>query len=60
MKMWIGRDDYGLYLFEDKPYLVNDKSYSCDGFIVQISDDNFPEVTFENSPQKVELKLVEE
>lgn len=28
--------------------------------ICPIDDDLFPEVTFENSPKKVELKLIEE
>lgn len=64
MKYWIARDDYGLYLFEEKPYLKKNRmgvdvfrtrgnSYKIDGDLF------YKEVTFENSPQEVELKLIE-
>ncbi len=67
MKMWICRDEETAFcrLFTSKP----DKKYSYyyekviwtngkpnDG--VQLDMGDFPEVTFENSPMEVELKLV--
>ena len=58
MKLWIARDRYGLWLLETNPYINNDM-FTCDGNVYRIDDDLFPEVTFENSPMQVELKLVE-
>ncbi|MEE0968257.1 MAG: hypothetical protein U0M06_02650 [Clostridia bacterium] len=62
MKLWIARDSYGLWLFRKKPtkYLSNgDKCFNKVGNTRYIIDSTlFPEVTFENSPQEVELKLV--
>ena len=59
MKLWIARDKDGLiYLYMKRPYLIThyfDNKY----LIGEIYKDSFPEVTFENSPQEVELKLVE-
>lgn len=64
MKLWIARDeDNTLKLHFTGPYRYCDHYNSCgtidetiDGII--INDKLFPEVTFENSPQEVELKLV--
>lgn len=64
MKLWIARDKDGkLYLYKTKPwkrvnaiYLCNE--FDCDDSFINIDSDLFPEVTFENSPQEVELKLV--
>lgn len=63
MKLWIARDKYGyLTLHEEAPFNNSGmwfsdnrttKPYIC------ISKDCFYEVTFENSPQQVELKLIE-
>jgi hypothetical protein len=64
MKLWIARDFDGiLRLFVDKPLLdSNDNIYYVDNDMeddyISINKDSFPEVTFENSPQQVELKLV--
>ena len=59
MKLWIARDkDGGLYLHYDKPTTIYGKDYFTSMRAVVISRDLFPEVTFENSPQEVELKLV--
>ncbi len=59
MKMWIAKQKTGtLSLFQDKPYLdtvglwFNDNSASY-----KIPAAKFPEVTFENSPQEVELVI---
>ena len=57
MKFWIARDSTdGLYLHFTKPkgddyWFINERFIRIDGFL-------FPEVTFENSPQMVEVKLV--
>ncbi len=61
MKMWIARDLFGggLYLYSNKP--IKMVEYNCwDGEDwYKINRDLFPEVTFENSPMEVELKLIE-
>lgn len=69
MKLWIERDvcNINLKLFFEKPteqegnWVVKhlDKlNRMFYGYSIPISNALFPEVTFENSPQKVELKLV--
>lgn len=65
MELWIARDKDGtLWLFSEKPVL--DKDYwwyndsDCEGGLGELDSYCFPEVTFENSPQKVEFKLIEE
>ena len=72
MELWIARDASGeLWLFDKKPILrnKNDNEYFThswfdmddDGtFNYRIDMDCFPEVTFENSPQKVRLEIVKE
>lgn len=62
MKLWIARNDGGtLEIYRRKPTIskVTDKPvWVCGEFIGFILNDIFPEVTFENSPQEVEIKLV--
>ena len=64
MKMWIARDsDNSLWLHEEKPKQSESKRggffwYSTEGFW-EVDEDFLPEVTFENSPMEVELKLIE-
>ena len=59
MKLWIARDKYGLWLSKTKPFLAADMWTNHNGTMDRIiSDDLFSEVTFENSPQEVELKLI--
>ena len=60
MKLWIARDKDSdeLYLYKQKPTLTNG-CFFYDNDSWEIDEENFPEVTFENSPQEVELKLVE-
>lgn len=64
MKIWIARDSYGLWLFENKPtkYLSNgDKCFNKFGNTRYLIDSRlFPEITFNNSPQEIELKLIKE
>lgn len=62
MKLYIGRDSYGLWLFNEKPikYIYNgDKCFNISPYErYSIGSQLFPEVTFENSPQEIELKLI--
>lgn len=64
MKLWIARDEDGmLCIFGEEPYLVKLKGlgmvWQSDRAFTRIDEKAFPEVTLENSPQEVELKLVE-
>lgn len=63
MKLWIARDSYGLWFFVDKPTKVifnGDKYFVKQGNVrYSIDSKLFPEITFENSPKQVELKLIE-
>ena len=62
MELWIARDkDELLYLYEDKPNLAYSNApyfNSANRRCYELPIGLFPEVTFENSPQEVELKLV--
>ena len=64
MKLWIARNQDGsLRLYEEKPSLVYDDElrrwyYEKESFLDFYDESVFPEVTFENSPQEVELKLI--
>jgi hypothetical protein len=67
MKLWIARDKSGtLVLWFNKPVKQGDGWYNNDGFFILDSVQSptfgevipFPEVTFENSPQQVEIKLI--
>ena len=65
MKLWIARDKDGtLVLCNRLPYIPN-KCYdffyfSDDASIYYLDKGMFPEITYENSPQEVELKLVKD
>ena len=68
MKMWICRDNEGLAAFiaEPKKYYPNlndenDYWWVTSGWDepIMLNYSLFPEVTFENSPMEVELKLIE-
>lgn len=65
MKLWVARNQDGsLWLHEEEPSLVYSdelrKWYYEGGSFLDIYDESvFPEVTFENSPQEIEIKLVE-
>ena len=64
MKLWIARDWDGLTLFqsESEPQLTDDYLWydNGDGDFMRLSEDLFPEVTFENSPQQIEIKFVQQ
>ena len=59
MKMWIARDRRGtrLTLHSDKPIWVEEHRVWGYFYRADLNDKEFPEVTFENSPMEVELKL---
>lgn len=63
MKLWIARDSNGeLWAYDHKP-IKKDGIFQSDFeldkcFASELSAWVLPEVTFENSPQEVELKLV--
>lgn len=62
MKLWVARDK-NLYAFDGKPYLVRtDKCgpfwISHNGHMGNLIKDTFPEITFENSPQQIEINLI--
>jgi hypothetical protein len=60
MRLWIARNKSGaLVLWFNKPVKQEEGYYSNDGFFV-LDSTQFPEVTFDNSPQQVEIKLVKE
>ena len=56
MKMWIARDKCGiLYIHREEPILIGTVWDSNDWW--GVDSENYPEVTFENSPQEVELVI---
>lgn len=60
MKLWIARDlDGALFLYDKKP-IKGRRRFNVKMFThsYRISSSNFPEVTFENSPREVEIKLI--
>lgn len=66
MKFWLSRDKYGtLVLWSIKPTKIGELWYGTSNFILDSYYSPtfgkvilFPEVTVENSPQQVELKLL--
>lgn len=62
MKLWIARDEDGsLYLFKEKPVLVtfdNGKIFDSNEEYFEIDNHLYSSVTFNNSPQQVEIKLI--
>ena len=64
MNMWISRDSNGdLHLHSTKPEKFEKgyfwTSFFADGEDYHLDYKLFPEITFENSPQQVEIKLIE-
>lgn len=69
MKLWIARDknDGYLYLYGKEPKLSEEVEglWVCSQYdtfveVTVLPSKMFPEITFENSPQMVELKLIKE
>lgn len=63
MELWIARDcDGTLCLYTTKPWKriaadCHNNEFDCDDDFMEIDSSLFPEVTFENSPQRVKLEL---
>lgn len=57
MKLWIARSEGGeLTLHSRKP--IYHKGYGWTSVCTILNSKEFPDVTFENSPREVELKLM--
>ena len=50
MKVWISREDEGLFIYKNNPQ-INDYDY------IKLDDDQFPEITIDNSPREIYLNL---
>ena len=62
MKLWVARNvDNTLVLFQSKPILTDEVIWGeiLNEDYMFIPEYLYPEVTFENSPMEVELKLIE-
>ena len=66
MKIWLCRNTHGiLSLHWTEPFKVKYNNHTYWDSVGRydkhnlLYDDHFPEVTFENSPMEVELKLIE-
>ena len=64
MELWIARDCANrLYIFDHEPVpdYYGDRKYweLMDFHYIHLHDGTYPEVTFENSPKRVELKLID-
>lgn len=63
MKLWIARDrNGGLFMYVSKPTFDEKTNtfWTDNEEFFRLAKNFFPEVTFENSPQLVEIKLVNE
>ena len=58
MKLWIARDKSGFLYLHDKKSTLDGEYWVSNGSCLSIDLEYFPEVTFENSPQELELKLI--
>ena len=61
MKLWIARDsNKELWIYDHKPIKKDGFFELAKCFASELPIWAFPEVTFENSPHEVELKIVKE
>lgn len=59
MKFWIARDMDGvLFLYDEIPEKDGEYFTPTGSRDIPLDDRMFPEITFENSPREIELKLV--
>ena len=59
VEFYITRDKNGtLKLFKDTPFIHNGIWSANSDIIIGLPNNYFPEVLFENSPQKVEMKII--
>lgn len=62
MKLWVARNkDNTVVVFQSKPILNNNQEWDeiLNEDFMLIPEYLFPEITFEDSPQEIELKLVD-
>jgi hypothetical protein len=59
MKLWIARTERGLLTMHYEKPTYKD-GFGWNHVCAILDGKEFPEVTFENSPQRVELKLIKE
>lgn len=63
MTFWITTDELGTWLHEEKPVIDTFhgiKYFQSDKKRYMLSRELFPELSFKNSPQKVEVTLIKE
>jgi hypothetical protein len=63
MKLWIARDkNNALGLYTVEPMLYDNKYFdgTYQSQMIDLDENLFPEITFENSPQMVEVKSIKE
>lgn len=59
IEYYIARDKDGtLILFKDEPFENNGEWELNTSDVIRLPNKYFPEVSYENSPQKVEIKLI--
>lgn len=58
LKLWVTRDKDGMLLIHFYEPIMDGREWTSLDYRV-INEDMFPGVTFENSPQEIELKLVD-
>lgn len=60
IRLWIARDHYGdLYGYINKPKKVDDYCWDAEGKTIELPDDSFPNVKWEdNEPVRAYLRLV--
>lgn len=59
IEFYITRDKDGtLTLFKDTPFIYNGEWSANTDTIIGLPNSYFPEVLYENSPQKIEIKLI--
>lgn len=59
--MWIAKDRDGeTYLYSNYPVKCNNYFISANGeYEIYLGNNVYPELTYENSPKKVELKIID-
>ena len=58
MKLCIARDKSGLLYLHDKKPILDGEHWLSNSSWSNIDFEYFPEITLENSPQEVEIKLL--
>lgn len=60
MEFWIARNKFGsLHMYSEEPILLLEAYFLGSNDCI-LEKTLFPEVTFENSPRKVKIELIEE